>query len=151
MRLLFHDYCEYVFHRNHYSDVIMSAMASQITGAYNVCSIVGSGADHRKHQNSASLAFVWGVHRSPVNSPNKGPVTRKMFPFDDVIIWQSLVGKVLLDLCKLIQHSGYKVLPNTYCFGSKTPVLYETYAHMFSDLTFLFFSIYFRSKLRQIF
>ena len=38
----------------------------------------------RKHQNSASLAFVWGIHRSPVNSPQKGPVRRKMFPFDGV-------------------------------------------------------------------
>ena len=44
------------------------------------------GADQRKHQSSASLAFVWGIHRGPVNSPHKGPVTRKMFPFDDVIM-----------------------------------------------------------------
>ena len=50
---------QYVFHHTHYSDVIMSAMAFQITGASNVCSIVGSGADQRKHQSSASLAFVW--------------------------------------------------------------------------------------------
>ena len=40
----------------------------------------------RKHQNSASLAFVGGIHRWRVNSPHKGPVTRKVFPFDDVII-----------------------------------------------------------------
>ena len=33
-----------------------------------------------------ALAFVMGIHRWPVNSPHKGPVTRKMFPFDDVII-----------------------------------------------------------------
>ena len=45
-----------------------------------------SGADQRKHQSSASLAFVWGIHRWPVNSPHKWPVTRKMFPFDDVIV-----------------------------------------------------------------
>ena len=37
-------------------------------------------------QSSTSLAFVWGIHRSPVNSPHKGPVTRKIFPFDDIII-----------------------------------------------------------------
>ena len=42
--------------------------------------------DQRKHQSSASLALVWGSHRGPVNSPLKGPVTRKMFPFDDVIM-----------------------------------------------------------------
>ena len=39
-----------------------------------------------KHQSSASLAFVRGIHRWPVNSPHKGPLTRKFFPFDDVIM-----------------------------------------------------------------
>ena len=46
-------------------------------------------AHQRKHQSSASLAFVWGIHRRPVNSPHKWPVTRKMFPFDDVIMSNS--------------------------------------------------------------
>ena len=69
----------------HYGDVIMSAIASQITGLTIVYSTIYSGADQRKHQSSASLAFVWGIHRWPVNSPHKGPVTWKMFPFDDVI------------------------------------------------------------------
>ena len=40
----------------------------------------------KTHQSSASLAFVRGIHRWPVNYPHKGPVTRKMFPFDDVIM-----------------------------------------------------------------
>ena len=40
----------------------------------------------KKHQSSVSQAFVWGIHRSPVNSPHKGPVTWKMLPFDDVIM-----------------------------------------------------------------
>ena len=71
-------------HEKHYSDVIMSAMASQITGVWMVCSTVCSGADQRKHQSSASLVFVRGIHRWPLNSPHKGPVTRKRFPFDDV-------------------------------------------------------------------
>ena len=70
----------------HYSGVIMSAMASQIISLAIVYSIAYSGADQRKHQSSASLAFVRGIHRWPVNSPHKGPVTRKMFPFDDVIM-----------------------------------------------------------------
>ena len=69
-----------------YNDVIMSAMTSQITSISIVYSAVCSGADQRKHQSSASLAFVRGIHRWPVNSPHKGPVTRKMFSFDDVII-----------------------------------------------------------------
>ena len=64
----------------------MSAMGSQIASVSIVCSTVCSGADQRKHQSSASLAFVRGIHRWPVNSPHKGPVTRKMFPFDDVIV-----------------------------------------------------------------
>ena len=59
-------------------------MASQIAGVPIVCSIVCSGADQRKHQSSASLAFVRAIHRWPVNSPHKRPATRKMFPFDDV-------------------------------------------------------------------
>ena len=63
----------------------MGAMASQITSLTIVYSTV-SGADQSKHQSSASLAFVWGIHRGPVNSPHKWPVTRKMFPFDDVIM-----------------------------------------------------------------
>ena len=62
----------------HYDDVIMGTIASQITSLTRVYSIVYSGADQSKHQSSASLAFVWGIHR--------GPVTRKMFPFDDVIM-----------------------------------------------------------------
>ena len=69
---------------HHYSDVIMSAMASQITGVAIVCSAVYSGVDQRKHQSSMSLAFVRGIHWIPVDSPPKGPVTGKMFPVDDV-------------------------------------------------------------------
>ena len=41
----------------------------------------------KKYQSSASLAFVRGIHRWSVNSPHKGPVTRKMFPFHNVIMW----------------------------------------------------------------
>ena len=72
---------------NHYGDDIMSAIASQITSLTIVCSAVYPHADQGKHQSSASLAFVRGIHRRPVNSPHKGPVTRKMFPFDDVIMY----------------------------------------------------------------
>ena len=49
-------------------------------------------AGQRKHQISASLAFVRGIHRWPVNSPHKWPVTRKMFPFDDVTMAKPEVG-----------------------------------------------------------
>ena len=64
----------------------MSTIASQITSLTIVYWIVYSGADQRKHQSSASLAFVWGIHRWTVNSPQKRPVTEKMFPFDDDIM-----------------------------------------------------------------
>ena len=70
----------------HYTDVIMGTIASQITSLTIVYSTVYSNADQRKHQSSASLAFVRGIHRRPVNSPHKWPVTREMFPFDDVIM-----------------------------------------------------------------
>ena len=120
-----------------YNDVIMSAMTSQITGVSIICSCVGSGADQRKHQSSASLAFVPGHYidvimttmasqitsltvvyltvffrriskktsklrvtgicvgnsPGPVNSPHRGPVTRKMFPFDDVITNSPVTGE----------------------------------------------------------
>ena len=71
---------------HHYGDIIMSSIESQITSLTIVYSTVYSGTDQRKRQSSASLAFVRGIHRWPVNSLRKGPVTRKMFPFDDVIM-----------------------------------------------------------------
>ena len=77
----------------HYNDVIMGAIASQITSLMIVYSTVYSDADQIKHQSSASLAFVRGIHRGPVNSPHKWPVTPKRFPFDYVIM-------DLCDLCR---------------------------------------------------
>ena len=68
---------------NHYSDVVMGEIASQITCVSIVHSTFCSGADQRKYQSSASLAYVRGIHRWPVKSPHKGPVMRKMFPFDE--------------------------------------------------------------------
>ena len=74
--------CDY----HHYSDLIMSAIGSEITGVLIICLIVCPGTDQRKQQSSALLAFVRGIHRWPVNSPHKGPVMREIFPFDDVIM-----------------------------------------------------------------
>ena len=71
---------------NHYSDVIMSKMASQITGITIVYLTICLGADQRKHKNSVSLAFVKGIHQWTVNSQHKWPVMRKMFPFDEIIM-----------------------------------------------------------------
>ena len=69
----------------------LSQHRCQISSLAIVYSTV-SDADQRKHQSSASLAFVRGIHRGPVNSPHKWPVTRKMFPFDDVIMmWLAMI------------------------------------------------------------
>ena len=76
----------YAKNQTHYSDVIMRSMPTQITCVSIVWSTVCSGADQRKHQSAASLAFARGIHRSPVDSPHKGPVTWKMLPFDDAIM-----------------------------------------------------------------
>ena len=64
----------------------MGAIASQITGLTIGYTIVYSDADQRIHQSSASLAFLRGINRGPVKSPHKWPVTRKMFPLDDIIM-----------------------------------------------------------------
>ena len=83
----------------HYGDIIIGAIASQITSLTLVYSIVYSYADQRKNQSSTSLAFVRGIHRGPVNSPHKWPVTRKMFPFDDVIMQCHELAKVPASPC----------------------------------------------------
>ena len=84
------------FAYSHYNDVILSAKTPQITSLTIVCSTVYSGADQRKHQSSASLAFV------RVNSRHKGPVTQKMFPLDDVIMVISLAPIHYLNQCSII-------------------------------------------------
>ena len=96
-----------------YDDVIMTMLASQITSLTVVCSIVYSGVNQRKHQSSASLAFVREIHRGPVNFPHKWPVTRKMFPFDDVImneyymnIWECNVW-LLISFIWLMTNADY--------------------------------------------
>ena len=67
----------------HYIHIIMGTVAFQITSLTIVYSTVYSGADQIKPQSSASLAFLKVIHRWP---EHKGLVTRKMFPFDDVIM-----------------------------------------------------------------
>ena len=83
----------------HYNDVIMSAIASQITSLTIVYSTVYSDTDQRKLQSSASLAFVRGIHRWLVNSPHIRPAMRKMFPFDDVIM------TVVRFIANMLEHS----------------------------------------------
>ena len=103
----------------------MSATASQITSLTIVFSIVNSGADQRKHQSSASLAFVRGIHRWPVNSPHKGPVRRKIFPFDDVIMnlnhGKFKSSHKLQNRCQFWQHMSSQV---------KFGIIYYHYYHI---------------------
>ena len=82
---------------HHYNDVIMSAMASQITSLTSVYSTVYSRRRSKKHRNSAWLAFVRGIHRWPVYSPHKGPVTRKMF----FIWWRHHNKNANIRLCSI--------------------------------------------------
>ena len=91
----------------------MGAMASHITSLTIVYSTVNSGADKRKHQSSASLAFVRGIHRRPVNSTHKLSITRKMYPFDDVIMEAVDVIRI-----KTWMHSDSNTVGNRVIIGS---------------------------------
>ena len=101
------------YHRNsHYCDVIMGTMASQITSLTMVYSTMYSGADQREHQSSASLAFVRGIHRWPVNSPHKWPVPRKIWwRHHAILISIALIKTAIRGLCNDKLSFG----PSKYC------------------------------------
>ena len=94
--------------QHHYNDVIRSTMTSQITSLAIVYSTVYSGADQRKLQSSTSLAFVRGIHRWPMNSLHKGPVTRNMFLFDDVIMLYGAILCFFTDLQRYTRQCAFK-------------------------------------------
>ena len=87
----------------------MGVVASQITTLTIVYSTDYSDADQRKRQSSASLAFVRGIHRGPMNSPHKWPVTRKMFPFDDVIMVSMQTPK--FQVSRLLKDTNETTIP----------------------------------------
>ena len=101
----------------HYNDVMMGTIASQITSLMTAYSTVYSDADQRKRQSSASLAFVRGIHRGPVNSLHKWPVTRKKFPFDDVIMYFCWCPNSLRQ-----QHISRDVIYYVLCWGINGPL-----------------------------
>ena len=74
----------------------MGAMASQITSLTIVYSIFQSGADQRKHQSPASLAFVQGIHRGEF--PAQMASNAENFPFDDVIMEKECLDPGLISL-----------------------------------------------------
>ena len=79
---------------NHYNDVIMSVMTSQITSLTIVYSNVCSGANQRKHQRPGPVAFVRVIHRPP----HRRLITRKM---SNAVYWEDCVnhGLVWCHLC----------------------------------------------------
>ena len=82
-----------------------------------VCSTVYSSSDQKKHQNSTSLAFMRGIHRSPVNSPHKWSVTRKMFPFDCIIMLLRM--KTLISVEEYVENSlCWRLLLYDWCQDS---------------------------------
>ena len=85
----------------------MASMAFQIISVSIACSALCSGTGQRKHQSSASLAFVRGIHQWPLNSPHKGPVTWKMLPFYDVIVWINLVTIIIFWTHRVLARSRY--------------------------------------------
>ena len=142
---------------SHYSDVIMSAIESQITSVSIVCITVCPGTDQRKHQISAPLAFVRGIHRWPVNSPHKGPVTRKTFPFDDVIMVCKIGCDTSMNQCTKLSsimnrlHSKCRpvcrfngVILFNYILLNRIPTFIEMYGPIVSKM------IYFNNGFRPI-
>ena len=142
--------------RTHYCDVIMSTMVSRITSLTIVYSAVHSDPDKRKHQSSASLAFVRGTHRRPVKSPRKWPVTRKMFPFDDVIMQFGLIVSWTLGTNLSVIEWKQKMLSRRYVWKSRLPIgghfvhtsicynvtmLHDPFATFPSDITSMCFTL----------
>ena len=76
-----------------------------------------SDADQRKHQSSVSLAFVWEIHRGPVNSPHKWQVTRKLFPLEDVIIF-ICIPALRRSVCSPRQHLAHLCYTFRWCCGT---------------------------------
>ena len=108
------------------SDVLMSAMAHQMTGASFFYSTVCSVAEHRKHQSFASLAFVRGMHQWLLNCPHKGSITRKMFPFDNVIM-SVLYFPTLWSLTRMRDKVNMSVIYFTNDLWTHNPKPLKTY------------------------
>ena len=112
-------------------------MASQITNLTIVYSTVYSDADQKQYQSSASQAFVWGIHRWPVNSPHKWPVTRKFFPFYDVIM--NVPNASITDCtgCSC-SHTQY-ISMHIKCFNYRG-ITYKN-QHLYAQLIFISFNL----------
>ena len=126
-------------HVSHYDDVIMGVMASQITSLTIVYSTVYSDAVQRKHQSSASLAFVRGIPRSPVNSPHKWPINAEnvsiswrhhvlllsfVFFYRFVFLWHWRIDTGYLN--RLIHGILQMTFSNAFCWKEKLYIFVQT-------------------------
>ena len=89
----------------HYSDAIMNVMASQFTGVSIVCWPFVQVHIKRKHQSSASLVLVREIHRWP----HKGPVTPRMFLFDDLIMGNCMPSPSKNCIVSIISHQHFSI------------------------------------------
>ena len=87
------------------------------------------GADQRKHQSSMLLAFVRGIHQWQVNFPHKGPVTQKMFPFDDIISIGNPIVEIRWSYDRLISTMGFHILVRWDLYIESGPRWFETQWH----------------------
>ena len=90
------------FESKHYNDTIMGAIASQIIQPHDCLLNCLFRRITKKTSNLRVTCFARGINRWPLNSPHKGSVTRKMFPFDDVI----MRGQVVLLWCATNSNTG---------------------------------------------
>ena len=126
------DLASYQGTSTHYKYVMISAMASQITGVSIVYSTVCSGGDQRKHRSHASLTFVSEI----VNSPHKGSLTPKMFQFDDLItcLRHDTIG---LSINQISQVSAWgRVSPKTHSYHVYTYTMMNSQRSPFLVLQF---------------
>ena len=108
----------------------MGVIASQITSLTIVYSTVYSDADQRKHQSSASLAFVRGIHRGPDELPAQMASYAENFPFDDAIM-HARIGHISSTLCPMEYQHGFDVLRSVVVISKVLLDSYDTFTHTF--------------------
>ena len=118
----------------HYNGVIVGAMASHITNIAVVYSTVYSDVDQRKHHSSTSLALVRGIHRWPVNSTRKWPVTRNMFRVNDVIMSAIFCCVMTLSHYLILRWTviAHQYLRDHISMDFYVNILYKPYAQIYA-------------------
>ena len=122
----------------------MTVVASQITHHWTVCPTVYSGWHQKKHQRSASLAFVRGIHRSPVDSPHKGPFMRKAVPCDGVFTKRSPSSTVRLRAIVICRSKFHRQIPFHY-----SDAIMGAMASQITSLTIVYSTVYSGADLRK--